>query len=42
VTSILRLADLIEYLEQSGNESQLAATRAYRAQYGVALQGVKG
>src|SRR5678815_1352625 len=36
VTSILRLADLIEYLEQSGNESQLAATRAYRAQYGVA------
>jgi orotate phosphoribosyltransferase len=36
VTSILRLADLIEYLEQSGNASQLAATRAYRAQYGVA------
>jgi len=36
VTSILRLADLIEYLEQAGNASQLAATRAYRAQYGVA------
>jgi orotate phosphoribosyltransferase len=36
VTSILRLADLIEYLEQSGNASQLAATRAYRSQYGVA------
>jgi orotate phosphoribosyltransferase len=36
VTSILRLADLIEYLERSGNASQLAATRAYRAQYGVA------
>lgn len=35
VTSILRLADLIDYLEQSGNETQLAATRAYRAQYGV-------
>jgi orotate phosphoribosyltransferase len=35
VTSILRLADLIDYLQQSGNESQLAATRAYRAQYGV-------
>jgi orotate phosphoribosyltransferase len=35
VTSILRLADLIEYLEQSGDASQLAATRAYRAQYGV-------
>jgi orotate phosphoribosyltransferase len=36
VTSILKLADLIEYLERSGNASQLAATRAYRAQYGVA------
>jgi orotate phosphoribosyltransferase len=36
VTSILRLADLIEYLEQSGSADQLAATRAYRAQYGVA------
>jgi orotate phosphoribosyltransferase len=42
VTSILRLADLIDYLEQSGNDSQLAATRAYRAQYGVALPDVKG
>lgn len=36
VTSILQLADLIDYLEQAGNASQLAATRAYRAQYGVA------
>ena len=36
VTSILRLADLIEYLEQAGNADQLAATRAYRAQYGIA------
>ena len=36
VTSILKLADLIEYLERSGNASQLAATRAYRAEYGVA------
>ena len=36
VTSILKLADLIEYLERSGNASQLAATRAYRGQYGVA------
>jgi orotate phosphoribosyltransferase len=36
VTSILKLADLIEYLERSGNASQLAATQAYRAQYGVA------
>jgi orotate phosphoribosyltransferase len=35
VTSILKLADLIEYLERSGNASQLAATRAYRGQYGV-------
>ena len=36
VTSILKLADLIEYLERAGNASQLAATRAYRGQYGVA------
>jgi orotate phosphoribosyltransferase len=36
VTSILRLADLIEYLEKSGDASQLRATRAYRVQYGVA------
>jgi len=36
VTSILKLADLIDYLELSGNASQLAATRAYRAEYGVA------
>ena len=36
VTSILKLQDLIEYLERSGNASQLAATRAYRGQYGVA------
>src|SRR6185503_8651820 len=42
VTSILRLADLIEYLQQSGNDSQLVATRAYRAEYGVALPDVKG
>lgn len=35
VTSILKLADLIEYLERSGNAGQLAATRAYRRQYGV-------
>jgi orotate phosphoribosyltransferase len=36
VTSILKLADLIDYLERSGNASQLAATREYRGQYGVA------
>src|SRR5512145_2030578 len=36
VTSILKLEDLIEYLQRSGNASQLAATRAYRSQYGVA------
>jgi orotate phosphoribosyltransferase len=35
VTSILKLADLIDYLERSGNATQLAATRAYRGQYGV-------
>lgn len=36
VTSILKLADLIDYLEKSGNAAQLAATRAYRSEYGVA------
>jgi orotate phosphoribosyltransferase len=36
VTSILKLADLVDYLERSGSASQLAATRAYRGQYGVA------
>ena len=36
VTSILKLADLIEYLERSGNATQLAATRRYRSEYGVA------
>jgi orotate phosphoribosyltransferase len=36
VASILKLADLIEYLERSGNATQLAATRSYRSQYGVA------
>lgn len=36
VTSIIKLADLIDYLEKSGNAAQLAATRAYRSEYGVA------
>lgn len=36
VTSILKLADLIAYLEASGNETQLAAVRRYRGEYGVA------
>jgi orotate phosphoribosyltransferase len=36
VTSILKLADLIDYLQKSGNATQLAATQAYRAEYGVA------
>lgn len=36
VTSILKLADLIDYLEKSGNAAQLAATRAYRSEYGAA------
>jgi orotate phosphoribosyltransferase len=35
VTSILRLADLIEYLRQSGDATQLAAIERYRGQYGV-------
>src|SRR4029078_439568 len=36
VTSILKLQYPVEYLERSGNATQLAATRAYRGQYGVA------
>jgi orotate phosphoribosyltransferase len=40
VTSILRLADLIDYLRQSGDAGQLAAVERYRAEYGV--QGSRG
>lgn len=36
VTSILKLADLILYLEKTGNATQLAAVRRYRGEYGVA------
>ena len=36
VTSILKLDDLIAYLEQSGNSEQLTAVRRYRAAYGIA------
>lgn len=36
VTSILKLDDLIAYLEQTGNSEQLAAVRKYRAEYGIA------
>jgi orotate phosphoribosyltransferase len=36
VTSILRLADLIEYLRQGGDAAQLAAIERYRGEYGVA------
>ncbi len=35
VTSILRLADLIDYLRQSGDAAQLAAIEQYRNEYGV-------
>src|SRR5688572_29309813 len=34
VTSILKLADLIGYLETSGNAAELAAVRRYRGEYG--------
>lgn len=37
VTSILKLADLIAYLEGTGNDAQLAAVQRYRSEYGVAL-----
>ncbi len=36
VISIVKLADLIIYLEQQGNEEELAAVKAYRDTYGVA------
>jgi len=36
VTSILRLADLIDYLRQAGDATQLAAIERYRGEYGVA------
>jgi orotate phosphoribosyltransferase len=35
VSSILRLADLIEYLKQGGDAAQLAAIQRYRSEYGV-------
>jgi orotate phosphoribosyltransferase len=37
VTSILKLADLIEHLRSSGDASQLAALQRYRSEYGVAM-----
>ncbi|HWK75476.1 MAG TPA: orotate phosphoribosyltransferase [Povalibacter sp.] len=36
VTSILKLADLIEHLAATGNATQLAALQKYRSEYGVA------
>lgn len=35
VTSILKLADLIEHVAARGDAAQLAALRAYRSEYGV-------
>ena len=35
VTSILKLADLITYLEQAGDPQGLEAIRRYRAEYGI-------
>lgn len=35
VVSILKLADLIAFLEETGNSAQLAAVRSYRQQYGI-------
>ena len=37
VTSILKLADLIEHLRASGNAAQLAALERYRNEYGVSV-----
>lgn len=35
VTSILKLSDLLDYLEERGDTQQLAAMRRYRDEYGV-------
>jgi orotate phosphoribosyltransferase len=35
VTSILKLGDLIAWLESTGNATQLAAVQRYRSEYGV-------
>jgi orotate phosphoribosyltransferase len=35
VVSVLRLRDLMAHLEAAGDESTLAAVRAYRDRYGV-------
>jgi len=35
VTSIIKLADLISWMENSGNATQLAALQCYRRDYGV-------
>src|SRR5262245_32560662 len=37
VISILKLADLIAWLEQTGDAAQLAALRRYRSEYGVTV-----
>jgi orotate phosphoribosyltransferase len=39
VASILKLADLITYLEASGDAAQLAAVKRYRSEYGVTPRG---
>jgi orotate phosphoribosyltransferase len=39
VFSILKLADLIAYLEGAGDAAQLAAVKHYRTEYGVTLRG---
>jgi orotate phosphoribosyltransferase len=37
VVSILKLADLISYLDKTGDAAQLAAVRRYRSEYGVTV-----
>jgi orotate phosphoribosyltransferase len=36
VVPIIRLADIMAFLEASGDETQLAAITAYRERYGIA------
>ncbi|MGH8178199.1 MAG: orotate phosphoribosyltransferase [Steroidobacter sp.] len=39
VTSLLKLADLIGWLERAGDAAQLDAVKRYRNEYGVTIQG---
>jgi orotate phosphoribosyltransferase len=39
VASILKLGDLIAWLERTGDSAQLDAVKRYRSEYGVTVRG---